>query len=241
MLILGWAVLLVGCAGVARADDGAQIRLEMDSATVSALAESGSVLVGLHAVQSSTQGGQPVAWFVSTVWSLQTQIEWPRQYTAWTARTQSGSSQIVGSATYPIKLGQTLDVTAWTGTGQILDSGTEAAIVINNETTTQFDGGLGIGAVPAPVVEFPLYGGGQLTVAPVESVVLMFSTAPIETGRTIETSSGPAALIAMTGPRTIRFDINTGFTALDAGVIQPIAAGTALAPILIQQPTTAAD
>jgi hypothetical protein len=196
------------------------IDIEMDDATAAAL--SGSYLYGFKAVQGPSTG-MPLVWFQSTDISDHTFVTWDVQYQAYTSRTDiiPNGPVITASASYDIELGQTLNVTnKSTGTGAVDGTaGQEGAVVIHNHTTAPFTCGISQSqgtSKPAPMCAFPVHGGFADTIIPIEKVLLVFSSKPINTGAVIEKSESPAMLIDLTdapgNARIVNFEIDNGWS-----------------------------
>ncbi len=216
------------------------ITITMDQTTVNALSTGGFYLYGFKAVRT-TSAGAPVVWFETATFGLNTVISWVENYQAYTSNSQVvPGGQVVASNSYPIGLNQTLNVTAPAGTGTVdTQSGTPQAIEIANETTTQFTCGISQsnpqGQV-TPMCAFTLYGNFTDVIAPIEKVLLMFSTLAINTGTVVEQSCSPALLIDLTAEntRTVSFDINQGWSWGGGSWAQNYAANTQLVPLLIE-------
>lgn len=216
------------------------VTITMNQTTVNALSTGGFYLYGFKAVKT-TSVGAPVVWFETGAFGLNTAISWSENYQAYTSNSQViAGGQVVATNSYPIGLGQTLQITTPAGTGMVnTQSGTPQAIDIANQTTTQFTCGISqsnpVGAV-TPMCAFTLYGNFTDVIAPIEKVLLMFSTLPINTGTVVEQSYSPALLIDLTSEnsRTVAFDINQGWSWGGGSWAQGYAANTDLVPLLIE-------
>ncbi|MGH7047269.1 MAG: hypothetical protein ACREE2_12880 [Stellaceae bacterium] len=216
------------------------ITITMNQTTVNALSTGGFYLYGFKAVKT-TAVGAPVVWFETAAFGLTTQLSWSESYQAYTSTSQVvAGGEIVATNSYPIGLGQTLQVQTPAGTGTVnTQSGTAHAIDIANQTTTQFTSGISQsnpqGAV-TPMCAFTLYGNFTDVIAPIEKVLLMFSTLPINTGTVVEQSYSPALLIDLTSEnsRAVAFDINLGWSWGGGSWAQAYAANTDLVPLLIE-------
>ncbi|AFY47842.1 hypothetical protein Nos7524_1984 [Nostoc sp. PCC 7524] len=219
------------------------VSINMEDKTVEALSNNGYILYAFKAVKTTAKGS-PVVWFKTTNYGLNTQISWSEEYEAYTSKTDiKPNALIIDSNSYPISLDNTLNITSPTGTGSVDTSkGTPGAINIHNQTSTQFTTGisqkLGDGTVN-PLCAFPLFGNMLDIIAPLEKVVLMFSTTPVNTGSVIEQSFSPAILIDLTGEnsRTVSFDINNGWSWGGAPWGRNIPASGDLVPFLIESAT----
>ncbi len=216
------------------------ITITMNQTTVNALSTGGFYLYGFKAVKT-TATGAPVVWFDTAAFGLNTQVSWSESYQAYTSNSQLiAGGQVVASNSYPIDLDQTLQITTPAGTGTVnTQSGTAQAIDIANQTTTQFTCGISQSnpqGVVAPMCAFTLYGNFTDVIAPIEKVLLMFSTLAINTGTVVEQSYSPALLIDLTAEnsRAVAFDINQGWTWGGGNWAQAYAANTDLVPLLIE-------
>lgn len=213
----------------------------MAADTVQALAASGYALVGFKAVTASDRAGQPLVWFTSTSYSLVTSVTWQASYQAYIAiHAVAPSVTIDALAAYDIQLGQVLDVQLRAGTGTVTTDGTAGAITIDNETTTQLTCGISQqrAGIAAPVVAFPLHGKQRQVIAPVDQVLLMFSTAALVPGAAVTTAPDPGVLVDLSDAhvRALHYDINLGWSADAAPWLSDVAAGATLASLLILLP-----
>lgn len=220
-----------------------QVTINLDATTITDLVNGNYQLYGFKAVQTSQGGGAPLVWFASKNFMAATVVSWEEQYQAFTSLSQIISGgQIVASSPYDITLDQTLNVGA-NGVGNVVEGGTALAISIFNTTTQQFTCGISEmqNGVPLPLCAFPLYGNGMDVIAPIERVLLMFSTLPVNTGTVIEQAYSQAILIDLTGDnqRVVSFDINTGWNWGGFSWAQAIPANANLIPLLIESPTDA--
>jgi hypothetical protein len=218
-----------------------QLTITMTADTVQALATSGYALVGFKAVTASDRAGQPLVWFATTSYSLATVVTWQASYRAYIALHDTAPSVAIDAiAAYDIQLGQALDVQLRAGTGTVTTDGTAGAITIDNETTTQLTCGISQqrAGTAAPVVVFPLYGQQRQVIAPVDQVLLMFSTAALVPGTAVATAPDPGVLVDLSDAhaRALHYDINLGWSADAAPWLTNVAAGANLASLLILLP-----
>lgn len=223
------------------------VTITMNQTTVNALSTGGFYLYGFKAVRTTTTGA-PVVWFETAAFGLNTQVSWSESYQAYTSNSQLISGgQVVASNSYPIDLNQTLQITTPAGTGTVnTQSGTAHAIDIANQTTTQFTCGISQSnpqGVVAPMCAFTLYGNFTDVIAPIEKVLLMFSTLAINTGTVVEQAYSPALLIDLTAEnsRNVAFDINLGWSWGGGSWAQAYASNTDLVPLLIENSTSLAQ
>jgi len=221
-----------------------EIDITMTQGTVTALESGKYSLFGFKAVQATQGGGAPLVWFQlpATAYSNTTRLTWTEQYKAYTSTdTAISSGQVEASFDTDISLGQTLGVVAG-GFGDVTSDGPAHAISIQNTVTTQFTCGIAQQAVDGsvnPMCAFPLYGNQLDVIAPIEKVLLMFSTTPVNTGTVIEQAYSPGVLIDLTTSslRSLSYDINTGWAWGGFSWGQPVAANDSLIPLLIENVT----
>jgi len=189
------------------------VTITMSQATVDALTKSGYLLYALKAVASSDKAGVPVVWLRSA-YGLTTNVEWCEQYQAYTSpQSLSPTTPITAAASYPIAVGQTLEVRTPAGTGAVVGGGVADAIAILDRTTTAFACGPALpcnGAPTSPICAFPLYGNNVQVFGPVLRVLLLFSTTDAPPGLPVRTAWGPGILIDFESAdtRQVTFDLN---------------------------------
>lgn len=215
-----------------------QITIDMSQATVTALLQGGFSLYGFKAVQTTQKGGAPVVWFKSDIYSTSTQVSWTQQYEAYTSSSQIiPNGQITSSFSTPIDLEQTLQVDQLGGTGSVITGGVPSAISIHNLLKQQYTCGISQvqnGAVQ-PMCAFPLYGGNLDVIAPIERVLLMFSTNPVNTGTVIVQAYSSGLLIDLTSAaqRSVTYDINLGWGPTAPAWATQVPANADMVPLLI--------
>lgn len=217
-----------------------QITLTLDQDSADELQQEGYSLYAFKAVQTSAKGS-PVVWFATTDYGLTATISWQEQYQGYTSKSDPvPDGQISVSNAYNMDLNQTLNITSPTGTGQVdTTTGTPRAVTIYNQTTTAFTCGLsqqqGNGTY-SPLCAFPLHGGSEDLIAPIEKVLLMFATQQVNTGTVIEKAFGPGVLIDLTeaASRAVAYNIDAGWNAGGASWAQKVPPNANLVPILIQ-------
>jgi hypothetical protein len=218
-----------------------QVNLTMSQATVQALQNGNYTLYGFKAVQSTMGGGAPLIWFSLPAASLlvNVAVEWTEQYQAYISNTfpVASGTTVVASADVDISLGEQWNVAAGGG-NDVKTEGPRTAISIYNTTATQFTCGISMeqNGEFSPLCAFPLYGGGLDIIAPIEKVVLMFATTPLNTGTVIERAFSPGIFIDLTGDnqRSVTFDINKGWSWDGGNWGQPVPARATLIPFLIE-------
>jgi hypothetical protein len=214
-----------------------QITINMDDTTVDTLQQDGYQLYAFKAVQGPGSG-VPVVWFSTDVFSDSTVLQWSESYQAYTSQSVAlGTNiQITASASYPITLGQVLNVTNPTGTGVVAEGPDPQAVAINNTTSTPFVCGISEAMASGayqPLCAVPLPGNMEDLIVPIEQVFLVFSTLPINTGTVIEQSYSSGVLVDLTSSasQSVSFDINQGWTAEPWATVYP--PNTNLVPLLI--------
>jgi hypothetical protein len=218
-----------------------EVIITMTPNTVTKLVSGNFNLYGFKAVQSSQGGGVPLVWFKTDTFSATTNVDWQVQYQAYTSRSDIiPNGQIEASYATDINLGQMLNVVAG-GTGAVVDGGPSTAISVNNTTATPFTCGISemTGGTAKPLCAFPLYGNQMDVMAPIEKVLLMFSTTPVNTGTVIEQAYSSGIFIDLTSApqRNVAFDINNGWDWGGFAWAKQIAPNSNLVPLLIETPT----
>ncbi|MBV9772330.1 MAG: hypothetical protein JO040_00170, partial [Gemmatimonadetes bacterium] len=146
------------------------------------------------------------------------------------------------AASYPIDLGEVLEVKNPMGIGEVSHTGgTKGAICILNKTETRLTCGISQAATTGgptnPICAFTLLGNNLDEVIPIERIFLMFSSKPLNTGVVVEQSYGPGILIDLTGvdTRSVTYDADKGWTWGDeAGWATTYPPNQDLVPLVIQ-------
>jgi hypothetical protein len=225
-----------------------EIDITMAPATVTALLNGNYNLYGFKAVQAAQGGGAPLVWFqlTSTEYSALTQLQWSVQYQAYTSTsTIVPNGKVTASYATNVELGQQLNVEPG-GIGNVTTAGPATAISVYNTTSTQFTAGISQQAADGsnnPMCAFPLYGQQLDVIAPIEKVLLMFSTQPVNTGTVIEQAYSPGVLIDLTSSnqRAVAYDINAGWSWGGYSWAQTVAANENLVPLLIETSSASAN
>jgi hypothetical protein len=218
-----------------------EIDITMSAATVTALVNGNYNMYGFKAVQAAQGGGAPLVWFQlpNTGYSTLTKVMWAVQYQAYTSNSSIISGgEVDASFAAAIDLGQTLNVQAG-GIGDVTSGGPAQAISVYNTTKTQFTCGISQEAADGstnPMCAFPLYGQQLDVIAPIEKVLLTFSTLPVNTGTVIEQAYAPGILVDLTSSnqRSVSYDINEGWSWGGYSWAQSVAANEDLIPLLIE-------
>lgn len=223
-----------------------QIAIDMSQETVETLAEGNFVLYGFKGVRTNMTGS-PLVWFQSTNFATSTSVDWTVSYEAYTSNSVIIPGGVIKADNhYAIDLDQTLEVTGVKGTGHVLQEGVDEAISIHNQTSTRFTCGVSqkqFTGESTPMCAFPLYGNGLDVIAPVERVLLMFSSMPVNTGTVIQKAYSQGVLVDLTGARsrTVAFDIDQGWSWGGARWGQAVPANANLVPLLIEPTPTVLD
>jgi len=216
-----------------------QVTIQCSSPTVAALASNGSALVALSAVQAGNDG-VPLVWFSTKQYSNSTQLTWISTYSAY--------ASLNGAITVsPIQLGQRFEVAAGP-VGTVENNGIAGAILLHNQTKTQYSCGIwqsAPGGKANPVCSFPFYGENVQLIVPLAQIVLLFTSLPIVVGeplpRELEISlvsriatgtTGPILSLDLSGQPVVdvQYDVNLGWswssvvsgaTVIDASEIVP--------------------
>jgi hypothetical protein len=196
----------------------------MKVGTLTALANSGFYLYGFKAAGNSDLAGRPLVWLRMLYYAATTIVSCTDQYEAYISNSPIISNEEVVVATAAgIMPGQTLQISAG-GSVAVLREGAPTSISILNTTSQLLTCGLSQiqNGTSMPFCAFPLNGDGLNVIAPLEKVLLIFSTVLIETGTVTDQSfsfAGPGAyssglLIDLNDDeqRQVSFDINEGWS-----------------------------
>lgn len=220
-----------------------QVSIEMPQKTVEALASDNYFLYGFKSVQAAIAGGVPLVWFATADYGLDTELLWAEQYQAYATTVDIvPGGRVSATNAYGIGLAQTLDVTGEKGTGSVdTQVGLQGAISIANKTLDQFTAGISQvqpdGTV-TPMCAFNLFGEHTDVIVPIERVLVMFSSKPVDTGTVIEQAYSGGLIIDLTANnhRTVRYDINKGWSWDDGNWATRVAPMSSLAELLILTP-----
>ena len=171
-------------------------------------------------------------------------MSWTKQYQAYFSKTFNG---ITATFFKDLDLGQILQVQS-DDEGVIADGGRPDAVSIRNTLTTQLTCGVSqyqhLDNAPKPFCAFPLYGLQEDVMVPIEKVLLMFSTTPINTGDPIEQAHNPAILQAYSPSilidltdatmRNVNYDINNGWSWGGNSWARQISVDQDLVPLLVE-------
>lgn len=195
-----------------------KVNVTMTGESVRTLQELGYSLFGFRVVQAA-KSAKPVAWFKSDFFELTNVIDWMEEYEAYTSRSQViPRGHIDTAASYPIDLGEVLEVNNPMGIGEVSHAGgTDGAICILNKTSQRMTCGIAQGTPDGainPICAFPLLGNNMDEIIPIQKIFLMFSSRPLNTGVVLEQSYGPGILIDLTGvsSRSVKYDADSGWT-----------------------------
>ena len=215
------------------------ITINMNPKTVADLKRSGFQLYGFKAVKSTNGGGEPTVWFQSANLLVNTKISWAETYKSYISNNQIIANGIItASANSAIDLGQTMEVDT-VGNVSVTNEGSEHSISIFNNSTTQYTTGIQqqlSNGEYSTLCAFPLYGNNLDVITPIDKVLLMFATSPVQTATVIQQAFGAGLLIDLTSEdsRTVDFDINKGWSWGNEGWGKSIPANSPLNPLLIE-------
>ncbi|MEX0299318.1 MAG: hypothetical protein AB3N28_09630 [Kordiimonas sp.] len=214
------------------------LNIMMDPQTIIALRSAGYSLYGFKAVQSASSGGVPTVWFRDDQYMQSTDIVWQGDYRAYSSQTQVVPNAVVTpTVSLDIRLGQMLVCDA-NGNAKVKAGVSQNNISLLNQAPQQITTGISeeVNGQISPICTFPLFGNMLDTVAPIEKVLLMFSTEQLDTSTIVERSTSAGLLVDLAGTtsRSVNFDINTGWSAGGASWAQNLPAFTDIAPILIE-------
>jgi hypothetical protein len=215
-----------------------QVVITMSQATVQALITNGFSLYGFKAVQGQGGGAAPLVWMQTQNYSPNTIVSWADEYLAYVSTSQIiPNAIVVPSFSQPISPGQTLQVQQG-GFGRVVPGGPSSAISILNQSQTPYTCGISqlVGNSLATCCAFPLFGNMMDVIAPVNKVMLMFSTLPVNVGTVVFQAFSSAIFIDLTGSneRNVSFDINTGWSWGGSSWAQSVPPNSNLVPYLIQ-------
>ena len=208
-----------------------QVTISVSNETLEALSSGGFSLCALKAIATTAGGGQPVYWQVTKQFANSMAVQWTSQYAAYTSK-QTADINII--STVAIDYGQIANLPD----GTVTEGGLADAMSMLNQSNTQYTCGLagGLELAPSPIAAFPLYGYMMDAFAPVEKVLLMFTTYPAAQGATAARSYAQGLLVDLTSAtsREVGYDINSGWSWGEAAWGQIIQPNALLAPVLIQ-------
>jgi hypothetical protein len=240
-----------GDSGFAEVEDGTPYSVSIDLSsknTYEQLNDGGYLLYGFKAVQTRLKG-VPVVWFAGTgPFEPKATVNWSEQYQAYITDSQAISQgSITNVNASDISLDQTMNV-AQDGSLNVVDGGTASAISINNTSNNPYTCGISEmqGDTAVPMCAFPLFGNHMDVIAPIEKILLMFSTNPVNTGTVVQQSYSQGILIDLTASQTraVSYDMNDGWST-PGGELQQwatiVPANAALVPLLIDSSQPSAN
>lgn len=217
------------------------IDFTLSQETLTALTSGNYNLYGFKAVKTAQGGGAPLVWFQLPPANLSAtmSLKWTEQYQAYTSTSAIISGgQVTAGFNVGIDLGQQLTVGA-NGTGPVVAGTNPQAITIRNTISQPFTCGISQSAADGstnPMCAFPLYGNQLDAIVPIEKVLLLFSSTPVNTGTVIEQAYGPGILVDLTGEAHrdgISYDINKGWAWGGFSWAQSVPADDSVVPLLI--------
>jgi len=214
-----------------------EIDITMSTTTVDELKNEGYALYAFKAVQTASKGGAPLVWFKTTSFLTSTSVTWEEEYQAYISTDEIVANGVVTATTYcEIDLAQTANVTQ---NGNISGSagGTANAISLFNQGNAPWTAGISqlSGGVANPMCAIPLHGNGLDVIAPIEKVLLMFTSNTVNTGTVVYKSYSQGALIDLTTgqQRAVSFDIDNGWSWGTSTWAKAVPANESLVPLLI--------
>ncbi len=215
------------------------LNIMIDPQTVVALRTAGYSLYGFKAIQSASSGGAPTVWFEDDQYMQSTDIVWQGDYRAYSSKTPVIPNAVVmPNVSLDVTPGQML-ICDVGGNATVKTGVSQRNISLLNRSSQQITAGISeeVNGQISPICAFPLFGNMLDTVAPIEKVLLMFSTEELGTGTILERSMCASILVDLTGTtsRSVNFDINTGWSANGASWAQNLPAFTDIASVLIEE------
>lgn len=216
-----------------------EINITLAPTTIVALKDLGYALYVMRAFDTTNAAGKPLVWIATTQFLENTTITFEAQYAAYVSISQMIPNGVVSvSSTSGVNLGQTATIDGM-GEITITQGGNLAGVTLVNSSTTPYTTGLAATAngAFAPIFAEPLYGLAEDIAAPLDLLLLTFTTQGVAAGTLIEHAMSQSLLVDLTGAnkRAVAFDINTGWSAGGATWATPVAAGTDLTPVLVHE------
>jgi hypothetical protein len=216
------------------------ITINMTAATIATLMDTNSALVGFKAVQANANGALPAIWFSTQRYSQPTQLTWSDQFQGFASSSSIAPDEtVMMSFSVEMRLGQTLTLSQY-GQGMVSPGGPASAISIANQGMAQTTCGIAqpspLGGGPVPYCAVPLPPASMTVLAPLDRVLLLFSTMQINEGTLLSQAFASGLLIDVTaagGQCVVEFDIDNGWSAGGASWAQDVAQGAQLAPLLL--------
>jgi hypothetical protein len=217
-----------------------EIRIEMSAETVDTLRRLGYRLCGFKAVRSRVAGGSPRLWFQSD-YDTTTHVRWQSRHQAYVtalARLRP-RAQVPPGSVRDVAPGDTMEVQDG-GTTTVFREGQEDAVGILNASMQPLLCGLSqwqsIDGIPTPYCVFPLLPHTVASIAPLDQVLLMFSTMPQLAGAVMQHGFSNAVLVDLTSASSavVRFDMNEGWEWSSGTRAQRVTPSAKLVPLLIQ-------
>jgi hypothetical protein len=198
----------------AGADSIYEVVVSIPDETLDKLSDNGYYLYGFKAVQARGNG-KPVVWFRTDNYSQSTAVEWSEKYQVYTSKSAIvPNGTITASNSYPVKLGQTLEVTGAQGTGDVVDGEIPGAISIQSMIDKEYTCGISqkVGAKVETLCAFPLFSNFEVAIAPIQKVMLLFATDVMDTGTVLIKSASQSVMVDLTtaNQRSIGFDLSQG-------------------------------
>ncbi|WP_309644168.1 hypothetical protein [Phenylobacterium sp.] len=221
-----------------------QITVNLTPAALQTLLDAGASLYALPMFQTSNRTARPLVTYANAALSQSQNLAWTEVYQAFVSRTALAAGitdpaqrTIVVGASAPTRLGDVMTVGASLQC-VVAGGGGGGAVSIQSAITDPLSCGLSYDGRPACAMG--LSNALQVTVAPLQSLLLMFSTSVFDLGAWVEQCAGPGLLVDMTNTatRTVTYDLTAADPWLDADKVwaTAIADGAPLADLLRQPP-----
>lgn len=221
-----------------------QITVNLAPAAVKPLLDAGASLYALPMFQTSNRTARPLVTYANAALSQSQVVSWSEDYQAFVSRTSLDAGitdpaqrTIVVGASAPARLGDvmTVDVSLQCA---VAGGGVGGAVSVRSAIADPLSCGLTYDGHPACAMS--LSSAFQVVVAPVQSLLLMFSTAAFDLGSWVEQCSGAGLLVDMTNTpaRTVTFDLSAAEPWLEADQAwaTPVAGGAVLTDLLRRPP-----
>lgn len=218
-----------------------QIVVQLDPTSLMALKDLGYALYALQGFATTNAEGEALAWFATTAFSESTAITSTMTYAAYVEDTaQTGPGVITRMVSTPAALG---DIVTFADDGlTVSNGGYPGGVTIVNTTNTPYVAGLSsanpdAAGEQAAFAAVPLYGLAEDIVAPLDSLLVTFSTAGTQIGAPLPYSMSQSLLIDMSGQTQMEasFDINKGWSFNGAAWGKTVPAGADLFAVLVRE------
>ncbi len=221
-----------------------QITVKLAPGALKPLLDAGASLYALPMFQTSNRTARPLVTYANAALSQSQVITWSEDYEAFVSRTSLDAGiadpaertiVVGGSAT--ARLGDVMTVGPSLQCS-VVAGGVAGAVSVRSGIADSLSCGLTYGGRPACALS--LSSALQVVVAPVQSLLLMFSTSAFDPGSWVEQCSGAGLLVDMTNTpaRSVTFDpaLAEPWLETDQAWATPVADGAALSDLLRRTP-----